>query len=122
MYSKVTVANLGPAGMAAAAQLNKVGHTVTVYERNNRIGGLLRYGIPTMKLSKGVLQRRVELMEAEGVKFIPNIEIGKDVPASLLVHENDAVLVCTGATLPRDLPIPGRDLKVSNLKGRGRVN
>lgn len=87
--------------------MNKVGHNVVVYERNNRIGGLLRYGIPTMKLEKDVVQRRVDLLQAEGVKFIPNVEIGKDVPASLMVQENDAVIVCTGATKPRDLPIPG---------------
>ena len=87
--------------------MNKVGHTIVVYERNNRMGGLLRYGIPTMKLEKEVVQRRIDLLEAEGVKFIPNMEIGKDVPATLLTQENDAVLVCTGATKPRDLPIPG---------------
>uniref|UniRef100_A0A915JCE9 glutamate synthase (NADH) n=1 Tax=Romanomermis culicivorax TaxID=13658 RepID=A0A915JCE9_ROMCU len=108
---RIAIVGSGPSGLAAAAQLNKVGHTVIVYERSNRIGGLLMYGIPTMKLSKEVVQRRVNLLEQEGVKFIPNVEIGKDVPAHLLVQENDALLVCAGATKPRDLPIPGRDLE-----------
>uniref|UniRef100_A0A914W3F6 glutamate synthase (NADH) n=1 Tax=Plectus sambesii TaxID=2011161 RepID=A0A914W3F6_9BILA len=108
---RIAIIGSGPAGLAAAAQLNKVGHNIVVYERNNRMGGLLRYGIPTMKLEKEVVQRRIDLLQAEGVKFIANVEIGKDVPASLMIQENDAVLVCTGATKPRDLPIPGRDLK-----------
>lgn len=83
-------------GLAAAAQLNKVGHAVVVYERKNRIGGLLRYGIPQMKLDKYVVDRRVKLMEDEGVRFITNTYIGKDVPANLLLKENDAIIVCTG--------------------------
>ncbi|XP_041354050.1 putative glutamate synthase [NADPH] [Gigantopelta aegis] len=107
----IAVIGSGPAGLAAAAQLNKVGHQVTVFERNNRIGGLLRYGIPTMKLSKEVVQRRVDLMTAEGVMFKTNSEVGKDVSATHLLKENDAVLLCLGATWPRDLPIPGRNLE-----------
>ena len=100
----------GPAGLAAADQLNKAGHLVTVYERANRVGGLLQYGIPTMKLSKkNVVQRRVDLMTAEGVLFKPSTDVGKDVSASDLLAANDALLLCTGATRPRDLPIPGRD-------------
>ncbi|XP_071114158.1 uncharacterized protein [Haliotis cracherodii] len=108
---KIAIAGSGPAGLAAASQLNKAGHTVTVYERNNRVGGLLRYGIPTMKLSKEVVQRRVDLMAAEGVTFVTDMEIGKEVSAARLMEENDAVLLCLGATWPRDLPIPGRDLE-----------
>lgn len=100
----------GPSGLAAAAQLNKAGHTVTVYERNDRVGGLLQYGIPTMKLSKEVVKRRVDLMAAEGITFKTNCHIGKDVSANDLVKNNDAVLLTTGATWPRDLPLPKRDL------------
>lgn len=108
---KVAVIGSGPAGMAAAAQLNKAGHWVTLFEKDNRIGGLLRYGIPDFKLEKWVIDRRIEVMEAEGVKFKTNTHIGKDVTAEELQHEFDAVLFCTGAGVPRDLPIPGRDLK-----------
>ena len=108
---KVAVVGSGPAGMAAAAQLNKAGHTVTVYERADRIGGLLVYGIPTMKLDKKVVQRRVDLMEAEGVKFVTNTEIGKDVSAQQLMDEFDAVVLCGGATKAREVEIEGRDLK-----------
>ncbi len=105
----VAIVGSGPSGLAAADQLNKAGHTVTVFERNNRIGGLLMYGIPTMKLSKEVVQRRVDLMAEEGVIFKPNSNVGKDIfPKEL--HENfNAVLLCLGATWPRDLPIPNRD-------------
>ena len=108
---KVAVVGSGPAGMAAADQLNKVGHSVTVYERADRIGGLLMYGIPNMKLEKEVVQRRVDLMAAEGVEFRTSMEIGKDVPAKQLMEEFDAVILCCGATKPRDLPVEGRDLK-----------
>uniref|UniRef100_A0A915C1J2 glutamate synthase (NADH) n=1 Tax=Parascaris univalens TaxID=6257 RepID=A0A915C1J2_PARUN len=108
---RIAIIGSGPAGMAAAAQLNKVGHTVVVYERKNRVGGLLRYGIPTMKLDKFVVDRRVKLMEAEGVKFLTNTDIGKDVPANFLLKDNDAILVCTGSTTPRDLPVENRDAK-----------
>lgn len=100
----------GPSGLAAAAQLNKAGHTVTVYERNDRVGGLLQYGIPTMKLSKEVVKRRVDLLAAEGIIFKTNTFIGKDVSANDLVKDNDAVLLTTGATWPRDLQLPKRDL------------
>lgn len=96
--------------MAAAAQLNKASHTVTVYERNDRVGGLLQYGIPTMKLSKEVVKRRVDLLAAEGITFKTNCAIGKDLPASELVRDYDAVLLTTGATWPRDLPLPKREL------------
>ncbi|CAJ0583810.1 unnamed protein product, partial [Mesorhabditis spiculigera] len=108
---RIAIIGSGPSGLAAAAQLVKVGHTVVVYERKNRIGGLLRYGIPTMKLDKYVVDRRVKLMEDEGVRFITNTEIGKDVPAEFLLKENDAIILCVGSTIPRDLPAEGRDAK-----------
>ncbi len=107
----VAIIGSGPAGLAAADQLNKVGHNVTVYERADRIGGLLMYGIPNMKLDKGVVQRRLDLMRSEGVKFVTNANVGKDVDPKQLMAENHAVLLATGATKPRDLPIPGRQLK-----------
>lgn len=106
----VAIVGSGPAGLAAAAQLNKAGHTVTVFERNDRVGGLLRYGIPTMKLGKDVVQRRVDLMEQEGIEFQCNVEVGKDMSAEDLINKYDSVLLCLGATHPRDLPIPGRNL------------
>ena len=100
----------GPSGLACAAQLNRTGHQVTVYERADRIGGLLMYGIPNMKLEKeAVVQRRVDLMAAEGGKFVTNTEIGVDVPATQLSAENDAVVLCGGATKANDLPIEGRE-------------
>nr|XP_027206472.1 putative glutamate synthase [NADPH] [Penaeus vannamei] len=108
---KVAVVGSGPAGMAAAHQLNKAGHLVTVFERNDRIGGLLQYGIPTMKLSKEVVQRRVDLMREEGITFKTNVNVGKDISAKDLQEEFDAVLLCLGATWPRDLPIPNRQLE-----------
>ncbi len=108
---KVAVVGSGPAGLACAAQLNRAGHLVTVYERADRIGGLLMYGIPNMKLDKKIVQRRVDLMAEEGVKFITNIAVGGDIPASQLREEFNAVVLCCGATKPRDLPIPGRELK-----------
>ncbi|XP_033228297.1 putative glutamate synthase [NADPH] isoform X2 [Belonocnema kinseyi] len=107
---KIAIVGSGPAGLAAAHQLNKVGHLVTVFERNDRVGGLLQYGIPTMKLSKKVVQRRVALLAAEGITFKTNVDVGKDVTAKELKQQFDAVLICTGATWPRDLPIPGRQL------------
>ncbi|MEX0325048.1 MAG: glutamate synthase subunit beta [Puniceicoccaceae bacterium] len=107
----VAVIGSGPAGLSCADQLNQAGHEVTVYERADRIGGLLMYGIPNMKLDKQeVVQRRVDLMEAEGVKFVTGCEIGKDVTSNELQEKFDAVVFCTGATKPRDLPIPGREL------------
>ncbi len=109
---KVAVVGSGPAGLACADQLNQAGHEVTVYERADRIGGLLMYGIPNMKLDKrNVVLRRVKLMEEEGVKFVTSTEIGKDLPAKKLMKDFDAVVLCTGATKPRDLPAPGRELK-----------
>ena len=109
---KVAVVGSGPAGLCAAAQLNKAGHWVTVFERADRPGGLLMYGIPNMKLDKQeIVMRRIQLLEAEGVKFICNTEIGKDLPAEQLLKEYDSVILCTGATKPRDLPIEGRSLK-----------
>lgn len=108
---RVAVVGSGPAGLACAAQLNKAGHSVTVYERADRIGGLLMYGIPTMKLDKAVVQRRVDLLEAEGVQFVPKTEIGKDIAASELVDGFDAVVLCGGATKARDVEIEGRGLK-----------
>lgn len=105
---RVAVVGSGPAGLACAHQLNKVGHTVTVFERNDRIGGLLEYGIPTMKLSKAVVQRRVDLLAAEGIAFKTNVNVGKDISAKELSEEYDAVVLCTGATWPRDLPLPGK--------------
>ena len=107
---QVAVVGSGPAGLACAAQLNKAGHQVTVYERADRIGGLLMYGIPNMKLDKSVVQRRVDVMAQEGVKFVTNTQIGKDLPADRLMVDFDAVCLCTGATKPRDLPIEGRGL------------
>ncbi len=109
---KVAIVGSGPSGLACAAQLNKAGHSVTVYERNDRIGGLLMYGIPNMKLDKKkVVQRRVDLLAEEGVRFVTNTEIGKDIPAQQLIDEYDAVVLCGGATKGRDLPIEGRELK-----------
>jgi len=107
---KVAVVGSGPAGNAAAAQLNKAGHLVTVFERKDRIGGLLRYGIPDFKLEKWVLNRRIAVMEAEGIRFRTNAEIGKNIPASELVEDFDAVLLCGGSTVPRDIEVPGRTL------------
>jgi glutamate synthase (NADPH/NADH) small chain len=109
---KVAMIGSGPAGLCAAAQLNKAGHTVTVFERDDRVGGLLMYGIPNMKLDKKeVVQRRVDLMAAEGVMFVTNTEVGKSYPAAKLLKEFDAVVLCTGATKPRDLPVEGRQLR-----------
>lgn len=108
---KVAVIGSGPAGLAAASQLNHAGHLVTVYERADRIGGLLMYGIPNMKLEKEFVERRVRLMEREGISFVVNTEVGKTLPADKLLSEFDAVVLCTGATKPRDLPVPGREFK-----------
>jgi glutamate synthase (NADPH/NADH) small chain len=108
---RVAVVGSGPAGLSCAAQLNKAGHRVTVYERADRIGGLLMYGIPNMKLDKGVVQRRVDLLAKEGVRFLTNCEVGKDLPGGKLLEEYDAAVLCAGATKPRDLPVEGRNLK-----------
>jgi len=107
---RVAVVGSGPAGLAAAAQLIKVGHEVTVYERDDKPGGLLRYGIPDFKLEKWVVDRRIKLMEEEGVVFRCNTEVGKDVSASAL-QAYDAVVLAGGSTIPRDLNIPGRELR-----------
>src|SRR5262252_2606687 len=107
---KVAVVGSGPAGLAAAAQLNQAGHLVTVFERADRIGGLLRYGIPEFKMEKSILDRRLDLMSAEGVTFQTNANIGVNVPVDDLRKNFDALLLAGGATLPRDLAIPGRDL------------
>jgi len=109
---KVAVVGSGPAGLSAAVQLNKAGHLVTVFERADRPGGLLMYGIPNMKLDKEeVVLRRLKVMEQEGVQFVCNTEVGKNYPAENLLSEFDAAILATGATLPRDLPIEGRNLK-----------
>ncbi len=109
---KVAVIGSGPAGLAAAAQLNRAGHSVTVLEREDRPGGLLMYGIPNMKLDKrDVVLRRIKLMEQEGVKFLCNAHVGENVEAMLLRRDFDAVVICTGATVPRDLPVEGRNLE-----------
>lgn len=108
---KVAVVGSGPAGLAAAAQLAKAGHAVTVYERDDKPGGLLRYGIPDFKLEKWVVERRIQLMEEDGVVFKCNVEVGKDIPADELARSVDAVVLAGGSTIPRNLPIPGRELK-----------
>jgi len=108
---KVAVVGSGPAGLAAAAQLSKAGHSVTVYERDDRPGGLLRYGIPDFKLEKWVVERRIQIMEEDGIVFKCNSEVGKNVAAAELLRSNDAVVLAGGSTIPRNLPIPGRELK-----------
>ena len=107
---RVAVVGSGPAGLACADQLNKAGHRVTVYERADRIGGLLMYGIPNMKLEKHLVDRRVQLMAEEGVAFRTGVEVGRNLPGAELRTQSDAVVLCCGATNPRDLPIPGREL------------
>jgi glutamate synthase (NADPH/NADH) small chain len=107
----VAVVGSGPSGLACADQLNKAGHQVTVFERADRIGGLLMYGIPNMKLDKRIVQARVDMLEANGVTFVTGCEVGKDKSANELQSEFDAIVICTGATKARDLPIEGRELK-----------
>lgn len=107
---KVAVIGSGPAGLACAAQLNKAGHLVTVYERANRIGGLLMYGIPNMKLDKDTVDRRVNLLREEGIEFVTDAHVGVNLDIQELRDANDAIALCCGATSPRDLPIPGREL------------
>jgi glutamate synthase (NADPH/NADH) small chain len=107
---RVAIIGSGPAGLAAADQLNKVGHSVTVYERADRIGGLLMYGIPNMKLDKKVVDRRVELLRESGIEFVTNADVGRNVDPNELLAKHDAVLLATGSTRPRDLPVPGREL------------
>jgi glutamate synthase (NADPH/NADH) small chain len=107
----VAVVGSGPAGLAAAQQLRRAGHQVTVYEKADRIGGLLRYGIPDFKLEKAVLDRRLAQMEAEGVRFVTGVHVGRDLSVQDLRRDCDALLLAGGAERPRDLPVPGRDLK-----------
>ena len=108
---KIAVVGSGPAGLSAAQLLNRRGHEVTVYERKDRIGGLLRYGIPNMKLDKTVIDRRVQLMEKAGVRFVVNADVGRTVSAEELLKEYDSVVLCCGASRPRDINVPGRDAK-----------
>ncbi|HYW71562.1 MAG TPA: glutamate synthase subunit beta [Pyrinomonadaceae bacterium] len=107
---QVAIVGSGPAGLACANQLNQSGHSVTVFERADRPGGLLMYGIPNMKLEKSVVQRRLDLMSAEGVRFVTNVNVGRDYGADRLTSEFDAIALCGGATRPRDLSIEGREL------------
>src|SRR5690606_5248652 len=120
---KVAVVGSGPAGLAAAQQLARVGHAVTVFEKNDRVGGLLRYGIPGFKLNKSVIDRRIEQMKAEGVTFRTNVLVGRNLPEKInttakeviapeqLQKDFDAVIMAGGAEMPRDLPVPGRELE-----------
>ena len=110
-WKKVAIVGSGPAGLAAADQLNRAGHSVTVFEKADRIGGLLRYGIPEFKMQKRFLDRRLKVMEAEGVVFRPGVNVGVDVTADRLRRDYEAVLLAGGAERPRDLPVPGRELK-----------
>jgi glutamate synthase (NADPH/NADH) small chain len=107
---RVAIVGSGPAGLAAAQQLRRAGHAVTVFEKNDRIGGLMRYGIPNFKMEKHLIDRRIEQMRAEGVEFIPNTHVGRDVPVEDLRRDYDAILLSGGAEQPRDLPVPGREL------------
>ena len=108
---KVAVVGSGPAGLAVADQLNKRGHSVTVYERHDRIGGLLMYGIPNMKLEKHIIDRKVEVMKAEGITFVTNADVGKDIKAKKLLDEYDRVVLACGSSNPRDIKANGRDAK-----------
>ncbi|HXM42694.1 MAG TPA: glutamate synthase subunit beta [Bryobacteraceae bacterium] len=107
---RVAIVGSGPAGLAAAQQLRRAGHAVTVFEKNDRIGGLMRYGIPNFKMEKHLIDRRLEQMRAEGVEFVPNAHIGRDIPVEDLRRDYDAILLSGGAEQPRDLPVPGREL------------
>ena len=124
---KVAVIGSGPAGLAAAQQLARFGHSVTVYEKNDRIGGLLRYGIPDFKLEKHYIDRRLEQMKAEGVKFLTSTNVGADIPVKELLNQFDSIILSGGCEEPRDIPIPGRDLKgihfaMEYLPQQNRVN
>ncbi len=106
---KIAVIGSGPSGLAAAQRLNQRGHSVTVYERNDRIGGLLRYGIPNMKLDKSVIDRRIRIMEEEGVQFVTGVNVGEDLKPEELLKEYDRIVLCCGASNPRDIKVPGRE-------------
>ncbi|MEM7296686.1 MAG: glutamate synthase subunit beta [Bacteroidota bacterium] len=108
---KVAVVGSGPAGLAAADELNHYGHEVTIFERSDEVGGLLRYGIPDFKLEKTIVERRVSLLEKSGILFKTGVNIGIDISHEELSEQFDAIVLCVGSTIPRDLPIPGRDLK-----------
>lgn len=108
---KVAVVGSGPSGLAAAAQLNRAGHSVVVFERASRIGGLLRYGIPDFKIEKWIIDRRLAILEEEGIEFRTNVNVGFDIEGQELLSQFDAVVLCGGSTVPRDLPVPGRELK-----------
>ena len=107
---KIVVVGSGPSGLAAAAQLNQAGHWVTVFERDDQIGGLLRYGIPDFKLEKSVIDRRLEVMVEEGITFKTRVNVGYDIKAADLIDDYDLIMLCGGSTIPRDVPIPGREL------------
>ena len=107
----VAVVGSGPSGLAVADQLNKRGHSVTVYERSDRVGGLLMYGIPNMKLEKNIVDRKIKVMEAEGIVFKTGVDVGKDIKAEKLLKEYDRVVLACGASNPRDISVPGRDAK-----------
>ena len=107
---RIAIIGSGPAGLAAADQLNKSGYQVTVYERDPKPGGLLRFGIPDFKLDKSIVERRIDILEAEGIEFVVNCHVGFDIKAEELTAKYDAILLTGGSTIPRDLPIPGRDL------------
>tara|TARA_B100001750_G_C15508398_1_gene601964 strand:- start:1197 stop:2648 length:1452 start_codon:yes stop_codon:yes gene_type:complete len=124
---RVAIVGSGPAGLAAAQQLNRCGHAVTLFERDEYIGGLLRLGIPDFKLEKNIVQRRVDQMKQEGVKFVTNTNVGKNFPTKKLLAEYDAICLTGGSTHPRDLPIPGRDLSgvhfaMEYLTQQNRIN
>jgi glutamate synthase (NADPH/NADH) small chain len=106
----IAIIGSGPAGLAAAQQLNRAGHNVTVYERENKVGGLLRYGIPDFKMEKKIIDRRIKLLIDEGIQFECNIEIGRDINSNELESNFDAILIAIGASIKRDLPIPGSNL------------
>jgi len=114
---KIAVIGSGPAGLTCADQLNRTGHTVTVYEKNEHLGGLLTLGIPEFKLEKDVVLRRLNIMEKEGIKFVTKANIGKDISAKELADKNDALILCCGAEQPRDLPVEGRDLEGVHYAG-----
>ena len=108
---KVAIVGSGPSGLAAADMLNRRGHSVTVFEREDKVGGLLRYGIPNMKLEKQIIDRKIRIMEEEGIQFVTNCNVGKDKKAATLLKEFDKVILCCGASNPRDIKVPGRDAK-----------